>query len=183
MKRTIVGRASGGRYVPLVETREDQKESFAAMLAARQAPGTKGTDRALLQGWYNNRQFDAMPKVMAEKYLSMAREAGINPHGKVYMPGLADHRKGGDPAAWISCGAGATSEVLEVCRRRNLGCTGAVEHRMVETPPEAPVLLAEDIVRREMKKEIAKEPGKKHDLRELREKVIDRCTPARRKKR
>jgi hypothetical protein len=47
-------------------------EKFATMCAVRIAPGTKGSDRAFMEGRMNNQQLDDMPEIMARR---MARDA------------------------------------------------------------------------------------------------------------
>lgn len=47
------------------------------MVALQVPPGTKGTDRAFLEGRQNNEQLDAMPKRQANYVAKEARDAGI----------------------------------------------------------------------------------------------------------
>lgn len=52
-------------------------------------------------------------------YREEAIKAGVNPHGKVYMPSLAT--RPGDPEAWVS----GRGDVKRVCEKRGWGVQGA----------------------------------------------------------
>lgn len=136
---------------------------MAEMLALQSPPAVKGTDRALMQGRYNNEQFDAMPPDHARGLISIARKAGINPSGKYYCSGLADQRGPADPAAWID----SVGDVQKVARERNLTVTGAAEHKGYAMPRPKSKPLSEPLVREMMKVEKARKPTmKKGELRE-----------------
>jgi hypothetical protein len=68
-------------------------ERFAEMCALQIAPGTKGSDRAFMQGRMNNQQLDDMPAESAKWMIKEAKAAGINISGKYYCGGLADKRR------------------------------------------------------------------------------------------
>lgn len=148
-------------YIKMVENGVVPR--MAEMLALQSPPAVKGTDRALMQGRYNNEQFDAMPPDHARGLLSIARKAGINPSGKYYCSGLADKRGPADPAAWID----SVNDVSKVAAMRNLTVSGAVEHKGVAMPrPKSPP-LNEKLVREMMKVEKPNKPTmKKGELRE-----------------
>lgn len=59
-------------------------ERWAAMCALQCPPGTKGTDRAFLEGRQNNEQLDDMPRRQAKYVAKEARDAGISISGKYY---------------------------------------------------------------------------------------------------
>jgi hypothetical protein len=139
---------------------------LAEMLAFRQAPGTKGTDRSFLEGRHNDLGFGKMRNDMQEFYVRRAKEHGVSVEGKVYESGLA--RFPGDPKAWVS----SVGEVQAICREQNLTCTGAVEYQGHEVAPIPDCPLSEQLIRENMVETLAKEPGKKRDLREVREEVI-----------
>jgi hypothetical protein len=141
---------------------------MAEMLALQSPPAVKGTDRSLMQGRYNNEQFDAMPQDHARGLLQMARKAGINPSGKYYCAGLADKRGPADPAAWID----SVSDVQKVARERNLTVSGAAEHKGYAMPRPKSKPLSEPLVREMMKVEKGRKPTMKKG--ELREYVIDK---------
>lgn len=136
---------------------------MAEMLALQSPPAVKGTDRTLMQGRYNNEQFDAMPPDHARGLISIARKAGINPSGKYYCSGLADRRGPADPAAWID----SVGDVQKVARERNLTVTGAAEHKGYAMPRPKSKPLSDPLVREMMKVEKARKPTmKKGELRE-----------------
>ena len=142
-------------------------ERWATMVALQTPPGTKGTDRAFLEGRQNNEQLNDMPKRQAQYVAREAREAGINISGKYYCAGIADKRGWRDPAAWVT----SNDDVLRVARKRRLHVTGSVNYDPGEAPPKR-VLLSESIIRDEMRKEKRKNPKAKDG--ELREKIIDK---------
>lgn len=142
-------------------------ERWAEMVALQCPPGTKGTERAFLQGRNNMEQFDSLPKRQAQYVLRDARRAGINPSGKVYCAGLADHRGWKDPAAWVS----SNDDVLKVAKARRLAVSGSVNYDPGPAPVK-PKLLSERIIKDEMRKELRKNP--KANKGELREKIIDK---------
>ena len=142
-------------------------ERWATMVALQAPPGTKGTDRAFLEGRQNNEQLNAMPKRQAQYVSREAREAGISISGKYYCAGIADKRGWKDPAAWVT----SNDDVLRVARKRRLHVTGSVNYDPGEAPPKR-VLLSESIIKDEMRKEKRKNPRAKDG--ELREKIIDK---------
>jgi hypothetical protein len=136
----------------------------AEMFALQQPPGVKGTDRTLMQGRYNNEQFDQMPPDQAKKMLADARKAGINPNGKYYCSGLADKRGAADPGAWID----SVAEVKKVAAMRNLTVTGAVQHQGIPQPRPESQPLSQRLTREMMRVEKKLHPTmKKGELREL----------------
>lgn len=147
-------------------------ERLAEMLAARQAPGTRGTDRAFLQGYLHN-PFAGTPDFIARSMLQQAKAAGINTTGKVYRGGLADWRGPADPQAWVS----GIDDVRRVVREKNLNCTGVVNHKAAETQAPDDVPLAESIVQDAMRDEIAVNPEAGKDKAALREKVVAKHGP------
>jgi hypothetical protein len=148
---------------------------FAKMCALRDPPGTKGTDKAFLQGRHSGAQFDGMKKSDAEYILAQARKAGINPTGKTYQSGLGKYN---DPLAWVT----GVGDVKRACEAKAMECHGAVEY--VPPAPIAPpkrVKLAKDIVDRIERDEREADPGLDERVRknpkkrrELREKITDK---------
>lgn len=160
------GREVQKRYKQMVE--EGQSPRFAEMCALQIAPGLKGTDQSLMQGRYNNEQFDKMPKDHAQNIITLAKRAGINPSGKYYAAGLADKRGVQDPAAWID----SANDVANVARKRNLTVEGAVNHKGRKMPrPKSPA-LSERLTKEMMKVEKKSHPTMKQG--ELREMVQDK---------
>lgn len=149
-------------YKQMIE--DGQSPRFAEMCALQIAPGLKGTDRSLMQGRYNNEQFDKMPKDHAQNMLTLAKRAGINPSGKYYSAGLADKRGPADPAAWID----SASDVQRVARKRNLTVNGAVNHKGTAVPrPKSPI-LSDRLTKEMMKVEKKNHPTMKQgELKEM----------------
>ena len=142
-------------------------EKFAAMCAVQIAPGTKGTDRAFMEGRMNNQQLDDMPQIMAQRMAREAKAAGININGKHYVGGLADNRAWKDPSAWVS----GNDDVKKVAERKNLSVSGSVNHEGRAVPPKRKQ-LSEKIIKEETKN--LKKLHPKASKEELRERVINK---------
>ncbi len=142
-------------------------EQFAVMVALQTPPGTKGTDRAFMQGRCNNQQLDDMPRSQAEWLSREARAAGISIEGKYYCGGLADHRAWRDPEAWVS----GTDDIARVAAKRGKSVSGSVNYEAPAVPPKR-TLINEQIVRDEVRK--LKKQNPKAKVGELRERVIEK---------
>lgn len=143
---------------------EGHSHKWAEMCALQQPPGVKGTDRAWMQGRYNNQQLDQMPPDHARNVVTLAKRAGVNPSGKYYASSLADHRGPADPKAWVD----SISDVKRVAQERNLTVTGAVEHKGIAMPRPKPKPLSERLTREMMAVERKANPTmKKGELREM----------------
>jgi hypothetical protein len=151
--------------------RDGQTERFAAMCALQQAPGTKGTDRALMQGRYAGEWMGQMHSPMARRMVREARAAGINISGKFYMGGLADRRGHLDPAAWID----SVADIKKVAEKRRLHVSGIVDYTPPEQEPRKSVDIAPDILREHVRKEMKANPKLKRG--EAIEKVKERIVP------
>jgi hypothetical protein len=134
---------------------DGQSERFAIMCALQQAPGTRGTDRALMQGRLAGQWMEGMHKPMADRIAREARAAGINISGKFYMGGLADHRAHRDPAAWID----SVADIKKVAAQRDLHVTGIVDYTPPEKAPRESVDIAPDILKENVRKELRRNPG------------------------
>jgi hypothetical protein len=161
-------------YQKMVEA--GQNPRFAEMCALQVAPGTRGSDRAFMQGRYNGEFFNNMPPPLARRLIREARAAGINVSGKFYMGGLADKRAHRDPAAWID----SVADIKRVARERDLHVTGIVEHTPPEKAPPKSVDIAPDILREHVRKEMKANPKLKRG--EAIERVKDRIVPRWKKK-
>lgn len=150
--------------------RDGQSKRFAVMCALQSPPGTKGTDKAFMEGRLAGQQLDQMPDRQAKYVVREAREAGINPSGKVYCSGIADKRAWRDPEAWVD----STADVLRVAKKRNLSVQGIVSHEAVQGPPLRKA-LSDSIVSEESKKALARHPKK--SAGEIKEMVLDKFTP------
>jgi hypothetical protein len=143
--------------------------AFATMCALQCPPGTKGTDRAFMQGRLNNQQLDEMPVRSAQWMLKETKEAGINITGKHYVGGIADKRGWCDPRAWVS----GNDDILTVARERRLTVSGSVSHDGGIDPPKR-VKINEKIVKDQMRVARKANPGMREG--DLRETVIKRHT-------
>lgn len=145
-----------------------KKELFSDMCRSRIAPGGNGTDRTFMNS--NDVLHHGLgdhPQWLQEMIVKRARKAGINITGKVFKGGLG---RAENPDAWV----GGTSDVLEVCRRRNLTCEGIVNHRGHEEMPSDDMPLAADLVAEAAQHYVAEDPNWAKKPQELREMVIDR---------
>ncbi|MFO0452128.1 MAG: hypothetical protein ACK52I_26330 [Pseudomonadota bacterium] len=164
-------RRMGPEAVAMYEKLSSQYgEKWAAMCVTQTPPGTRGTDRALMEGRYAGQWLDEMHKDHANKIVREAKAAGINISGKFYCSGLADKRGHCDPAAWIE----STGDIKRVAEERNLTVHGIVNHKGRPEPPKR-VKLNEKIVKRLVAEERKRHPGKKAG--ELREMVIEKHAP------
>lgn len=142
-------------------------ERWAEMCALQTAPGTKGTDRAFLEGRQNNQQLDELPRMQAEYMVREAKRAGISISGKHYVAGIADRRGWRDPAAWVS----SNDDVLRVARKRRLAVSGTVNYDPGPAPRKV-TKLSESIIKDEMRKELRRNP--KANKGDLRDKIIEK---------
>lgn len=142
-------------------------EKWAAMVAMQTPPGTKGTDRAFMEGRMNNQQLDDMPVRQAKYVAAEAKSAGINISGKHYVGGIADARGWRDPEAWVS----NNDDILKVAHKRRLAVSGTVSYDPGVDAPKRK-LISETIVREEVAKAKKLNPSAK--TADLREKVIEK---------
>jgi hypothetical protein len=156
--------------------RDGQSERFAAMCASQTPPGTRGSDRAFMQGRYNNEYMGEMGQKWAGKLVREAREAGINTSGRFYMGGLADKRGHRDPEAWVD----SVSDVRRVAKARNLEVHGIIDYVPPEQPPPKRIDIDQGILDENVAAEMKKNPGSKRE--DVVERVKDRITPHWKKK-
>lgn len=156
-------------YIRMVE--DGQSERFAAMCALQQPPGTRGTDRAFMEGRMTGNWIDTLPKTVAESMLRDAKEAGITTSGKYYMGGIADKRGHRDPEAWVD----SASDVLRVAKKRDLEVHGIVEYVPPQKAPPKEVDINPRILNEHVRKELKANP--KLSRGEAVEKVKDRIVP------
>jgi len=156
-------------YLRMIEA--GQHPQFAEMCALQQPPGTRGTDRAFMQGRLNGNWMDGMPKKVANAMLREAALAGINTTGKFFMGGIADKRGFKDPEAWVD-GAG---DVLRVAKKRDLEVHGAVEYVPPQKGPPKEVDINPRILREHVREAMRADPKLKRG--EAIEKVKDKIVP------
>lgn len=149
---------------------DGQSMRFALMCSLQVAPGTKGSDRAFMEGRLSGNWMDSLPKRQAKWMLEEAKKAGINPNGKFYMSGLADKRGHMDPEAWVD----SVDDVKRVARKRNLNVQGIVN---IEARDEGrkDVALNPRLEKELAKKEMAKNPSMK--MGDARQKVREKHAP------
>ena len=171
-------RRAGNEVVAMYERllSEGYGEKWAAMCSLQQPPGTRGTDRAVMQGRLAGEWLNQLPRDHADRITREARAAGISTSGRYYCSGLADKRGHRDPDAWIDSAA----DIKRVAEKRNLTVHGIVEHQRRETPPTPSKPLSERLIRQFVKEESKLNPGK--SKAELREIVLDKHTPHWKKK-
>lgn len=157
--------AAGREAVETYKRALPHGERWALMCALQEPPGARGTDRAFMEGRYNNQQLDGLPERQAQWLTREARQAGIDISGKYYCGGIADHRGWKDPEAWVS----GVDDVKRVAQKRRLAVTGAVEYDPGPAPPKRK-LLADDIVREAVQKELRRNPKAKAGA--VREKIL-----------
>lgn len=122
---------------------------FAMMCLNRSAPKMSHSDRAFNEK--ARQRMNGMQEKSRNRIVEIAKKAGIDTNGKYYQGQLGKYN---DPKAWVS----TDSDVLAVCRERNYGCDGAVKHKRVEMPVGPGPQLAPDIVSREAKRLLSKDP-------------------------
>jgi hypothetical protein len=105
-----------------------QSHRLAEMLASREAPMMKGSDRAFNEGRSNGNQFaGSRTKEMLGDYCrSVANRHGVSTTGKFYASQLAAYP--GDPRAWVS----DVSDAKQVAKERGMTLRGIVDY----TPDE-----------------------------------------------
>jgi len=150
--------------------RDGQSECWALMCALQQPPGTKGTDRALMQGRYNGNWIDELPAKQAKWLTKEAKAAGISINGKFYMSGLADKRGHLDPDAWID----SVDDIKQVAAKRNLEVTGIVNVKARQEEVKR-VDLNPKIARELAKKEMSSHSGLSY--KDALERVKEKHTP------
>lgn len=152
--------------------RNGESHNMAEMCAMRSACGSRGTERAIFSRVTGN-GLDGLGVAQREWKLQQARKAGINPHGKIYMPELARHGVPNDPIAWV----GDTHDIVKACHITGRGCPELGVKPAQYMKREQPVALAEKNVKELMVKELeSMDPreAKRVNKRELREKIIDK---------
>ncbi len=145
------------RYIDMRQSGESR--NMALVLASQKFPATR-TDQNFNRGRVNGNQFESCPG-RGDMLRAQAEAAGVSTTGKYYCSGLAEFW--GDPEAWVS----DRSDVLRVCREKNLTCHGVVEHEGHEVEPMGDVTVAEDILQNEIDMEVEVDPScNVNDLRE-----------------
>jgi hypothetical protein len=150
---------------------DGQPPQFAAMLACQDPPGTKGTDRALMEG---GAYLGSRSPLVQKQILALTKAHKVDIAGKRHISGLGPVT---DQASWV----GSTADVVAACKAKGLSCTGVVNHQGPEPKPIKPVAMAEDLVQQQAARYCAADPAlaekvkkNKKAAAELREAVIDK---------
>lgn len=126
-----------------------QTPVFAHMCVSREAWSVKNSDKAFNEG--QRRKMSTMSEENRDNMCRAAQKAGINTNGKYYVGGLGKYT---DPHAWVS----TASDVIEVCRKKNLTATGVVNHKGTPMPRPKSVDLAPDIVQKKVGERLKADP-------------------------
>lgn len=156
-------------YVRMVQ--DGQHPRFAEMCALQAPPGTRGTDRAFMQGRLGGEWLNSLPKKQAAWLVGQAKAAGIDTNGKFYMGGIADKRGHLDPEAWID----STADILRVAKKRDLEVHGIVDYVPPQKGPPKEVDINPRILREHVREEMKANPKLKRG--EAIEKVKERIVP------
>lgn len=143
---------------------------FAHMVAMRQPPGTKGTERAFLEGDVIHHGLQGYPEWFRELALKQARKAGISTTGKVFKSGLADDRGPACPFAWVS----DPSDVVAACKMQNKSCTGSVEFQNYRPDPTPDCPLSEDLIQESVPEFLTEHPEFRKKPDQLRDAIIEK---------
>lgn len=161
-------RIDGDEPRPLTEAEQRAGAARTAeMIRARTPPGTRGTEKAYMEGrGVHTTGLEGL--VDPGAFIDNARRAGVNTSGKYYERQLASYF--GDPNGWVS----GLDEVVDKCKAQNRSCEGARTVKAAEGPPVVVPRLDDELVAECMTEELMKDPGQAANMAELREKVIDK---------
>ena len=145
---------------------------FAAMLAMQKPAGTKGTEKAFLEGQHN--WADRLSEPTAISLFNAAKKAGISSQGKKYIGGLG---KATDPMAWVS----TQDDVRTALKAKGLSSTGSINYKSPDQEFKSRKRMGDDIVQDFTMRELAKDPvlaekvrKNPKKIREVQEKVIEK---------
>lgn len=139
-------------YWSMVEKGESPR--FALMCACRRAPLTRQSDKTFCK---KRREImesgkSGMKPWMLDRYLKLAKDAGISTQGKFYVGGLG---RPTDPMAWVS----TVDDAKTVCKLKNLNAEGLVEHTAQPLPAPPRVEMAPDVRKAYVAQELAADPS------------------------
>lgn len=137
---------------------------MAHMLVSREGWSLRNSDKAFNEG--QRRKMSSMPEKNRDAICAAAQKAGINTNGKYYVGGLGRYT---DPTAWVS----TADDVLSVCKAKNLTATGVVNYKGHEVPPPKRKGLADDIVARQVGKQLQSDPALAEKVRKGKKSVAD----------
>lgn len=159
-----------GRTVTQEEWDAHTNPALLEEMLRLQSPPMSNTDREFLEGRCNGNQFESQPYV-GDVYAGMAKDAGVDPKGKVYLSGLAAFP--GDPRAWVS----GRGDAQRVCEDRGWTCDGSVKVKGQEQPDVwSKYQVAPDLVQERAGKVLAS--GLARDAEEAVEKATQQLSPA-----
>jgi len=139
-------------YLKMVEAGESPR--FALMCSMQRAPLTRQSDKT-----FGKKRREIMESGksglkpwMLDRYLKLAKQAGISTQGKYYVGGLG---RPTDPMAWVS----TVDDAKEVCKLKNLNASGLVEHVASPVPDRKRVRMAPDVQREYVARALAQDPA------------------------
>lgn len=140
-------------------------DTFQDMLDSRQAPMMANSDRMFMEGAFAQSITHGLGPVSANRYIELARKAGINTHGKVFMSQLG---KPTNPLAWVS----GIEDVRTSCKIQGKGAEQLGLNAVIPDPgPDVP--LADDIIQEEMESRFEANPDLAAKCRENPEKALE----------
>ncbi len=174
MKSTL--RLTNGEWQwdpPLQETQEEKDRRWRELVESRGRYLTLHTNTTFLSAFApSGGQFEGCPDI-GDHYQDVARDAGVDITGKVYLTGLAEFP--GDPRAWVS----DRDEALRVAEERGWGAEGAgckVAPRLDGPPPQTDI--ADDIVDERVVNALVDHPEPERvDVGELRHEIRESLLP------
>ncbi len=159
------------KYTPSTKLRDSLRSSFPC-------PAIH-TNTNFLSGQGDGFSSDMIRK----KAYANAREAGVNPTGKVYSSQLARKGMGAgkDPEAWIPADD-PKGHIARVCQKRGMGCEGSVnvDAPAYEISDDKPYRVADDIIEKEAAMIVEDRGGDltAQEHTNLKDEVRERLTPA-----
>ena len=149
---------------------QGQSHAIAEMLAHRRPPGANNTDRAYQHGGEKMPGgLGSMPPMLRKARMAMyKRMTGKDvPTGYIYSSTLA--RFPSDPMAWVA----DVGELKSRAKQFGKGCEELGLSAADAQPPKK-VVMAEDLVNRNVRKAIAKPENAGKDIGTIREEVIEK---------
>jgi len=166
----LQGPADPDQYALYVAMRLDGVSHLMAEMLALQSPPMSNTDREFLEGQggcYDQFQGN---EFLGNYYGGMAKKAGVDTAGKVYLSGLAAFP--GDPRAWVA----GRGDAQRVCEDRGWSCDGSVKVRgEIQPRAEGKYQVADDLVAERAERLVAK--GEASPGMEALEKARTKATP------
>lgn len=146
------------------------KARLADLLVSQQAPVIR-TDATFMRGRKKGAEQFGNNALVRQAYMEPANRIGMSTDGRCYLSEIADYP--GDPRAWVE----SADDIRRVCEERGWSASGDVTVKGREKAPTPEVTVAEDIVDREVAREVAANPEAARKPKATREKVRNRIKP------